>query len=137
MPPRRTRKVHVEIVLSVPATAGHLEVLRSAAESLTCDAGSISVSVDPDDARITDTEFDILWARQEDVVDRIMKTMKMDVENFETISAWFPKTEAEERRDQRHLERAKERRRERAAARKAESAARFAALVARFKHPAT
>lgn len=63
--------------------------------------------------------------------------MKMDVENFETISAWFPKTEAEERRDQRHLERAKERRRERAAARKAESAARFAALVARFKHPVT
>lgn len=137
MPPRRIRKVHVEIELSVPATAGHLEVLRSAAESLTCDAGSISVSADPDDPRITDTEFDILWARQEDVVDRIMKTMKMDVENFETISAWFPKTEAEERRDQRHLERAKERRRERAAARKAESAARFAALVARFKHPAT
>ena len=137
MPPRPTRKVHVEIELSVPATAGHLEVLRSAAESLTCDAGSISVSADPDDPRITDTEFDILWARQEDVVDRIMKTMKMDVENFETISAWFPKTEAEERRDQRHLERAKERRRERAAARKAESAARFAALVARFKHPAT
>ena len=137
MPPRRTRKVHVEIELSVPATAGHLEVLRSAAESLTCDAGSISVSADPDDPRITDTEFDILWARQEDVVDRIMKTMKMDVENFETISAWFPKTEAEERRDQRHLERAKERRRERAAARKAESAARFAALVARFKHPVT
>ena len=137
MPPRRTRKVHVEIDLSVPATAGHLEVLRSAAESLTCDAGSISVSADPDDPRITDTEFDILWARQEDVVDRIMKTMKMDVENFETISAWFPKSEAEERRDQRHLERAKERRRERAAARKAESAARFAALVARFKHPAT
>jgi len=137
MPPRPTRKVHVEIELSVPATAGHLEVLRSAAESLTCDAGSISVSADPDDPRITDTEFDILWARQEDVVDRIMKTMKMDVENFETISAWFPKTEAEERRDQRHLERAKERRRERAAARKAESATRFAALVARFKHPAT
>lgn len=137
MPPRRIRKVHVEIELSVPATAGHLEVLRSAAESLTCDAGSISVSADPDDPRITDTEFDILWARQEDVVDRIMKTMKMDVENFETISAWFPKTEAEERRDQRHLERAKERRRERAAARKAESAARFAALVARFKHPVT
>ena len=137
MPPRRIRKVHVEIELSVPATAGHLEVLRSAAESLTCDAGSISVSADPDDPRITDTEFDILWARQEDVVDRIMKTMKMDVENFETISAWFPKTEAEERRDQRHLERAKERRRERAAARKAESAARFAALVARFKPPAT
>ena len=137
MPPRRIRKVHVEIELSVPATAGHLEVLRSAAESLTCDAGSISVSADPDDPRITDTEFDILWARQEDVVDRIMKTMKMDVENFETISAWFPKTEAEERRDQRHLERAKERRRERAAARKAESAARFAALVASFKHPVT
>ena len=136
MPPRRTPKVHVEIDLSVPATAGHLEVLRSAAESLTCDAGSISVSADPDDPRITDTEFDILWARQEDVVDRIMKTMKMDVENFETISAWFPKSEAEERRDQRHLERAKERRRERAAARKAESDARFAALVARFKHPA-
>ena len=51
MPQRRTRKVHVEIELSVPATAGHLEVLRSAAESLTCDAGSISVSVDPDDPR--------------------------------------------------------------------------------------
>ena len=134
---QRTRKVHVEIDLSVPATAGHLEVLRSTAESLTSDAGCISVSVDPDDPRITDTEFDIPWARQEDVVDRIMKYMKMDVENFETISAWFPKTEAEERRDQRHLERAKERRRERAAARKAESAARFAALVARFKHPAT
>ena len=137
MNPHRTRKVHVEIDLSVPATAGHLEVLRSAAESLTCDAGSISVSVDPDDPRITDTEFDILWARQEDIVDRIMKQMKMDVENFEDISAWFPKTEAEERRDQRHLECAKERRRERAAARKAESDARFAALVARFNHPAT
>ena len=119
MKPKRTRKVHVEIVLSVPATAGHLEVLRSAAESLTCDAGSISVSADPADPRITDTEFDILWARQEDVVDRIMKTMKMNVENFENSSVWFPKTEAEERRDRRHLERAKERRREKAAAAKA------------------
>lgn len=137
MKPKRTRKVHVEIELSVPATPGHLEVLRSAAESLTCNAESISTSVDPDDPRITDTEFDIPWARQGDVVDRIMKHMKMDVENFEDISAWFPKTEAEERRDQRHLERAKERRRERAAARKAESDARFAALLARFNRPAT
>ncbi len=136
MKPKRTRKVHVEIELSVPATPEHLEVLRSAAESLTCNAESISISVDPDDPQITDTEFDIPWARQEDVVDRIMHTMKFDLENFRDISLWFPKTEAEERRDQRHLERAKERRRERAAARKAESAARFAALVARFKHPA-
>ncbi len=137
MKPKRTRKVHVEIELSVPATPGHLEVLRSAAESLTCNAESISTSVDPDDPRITDTEFDIPWARQEDVVDRIMHTMKFDLENFRDISLWFPKTEAEERRDQRHLERAKERRRERAAARKAESDARFAALLARFNHPAT
>ena len=137
MKPKRTRKVHVEIVLSIPATAGHLEVLRSAAQSLTCDAASISVSTDPAAPRITDTEFDIPWARQEDVVDRIMKTMKMDVENFENSSIWFPKTEAEERRDRRHLERAKERRRERAAAAKAATAARFAALVASFKHPAT
>lgn len=137
MKPKRTRKVHVEIELSVPATPEHLEVLRSAAESLTCNAESISTSVDPDDPRITDTEFDIPWARQEDVVDRIMHTMKFDLENFRDISLWFPKTEAEERRDQRHLERAKERRRERAAARKAESDARFAALLARFNHPAT
>ena len=106
MKPKRTRKVHVEIELSVPATPGHLEVLRSAAESLTCNAESISTSVDPDDPRITDTEFDIPWARQEDVVDRIMHTMKFDLENFRDISLWFPKTEAEERRDQRHLERA-------------------------------
>ena len=137
MKPKKTRKVHVEIVLSVPATAGHLEVLRSAAESLTCDAGSISVSADPADPRITDTEFDIPWARMEDVGDRIMKNMKMDVENFEDISVWFPKTEAEKLREQRHLERAKERRREKAAAAKAAAAARFAALVASFKHPAT
>ena len=137
MKPKRTRKVHVEIELSVPATPGHLEVLRSAAESLTCNAESISTSVDPDDPRITDTEFDIPWARQEDVVDRIMHTMKFDLENFRDISLWFPKTEAEERRDQRHLKRAKERRRERAAARKAESDARFAALLARFNRPAT
>ena len=113
----------------------HLDVLRSAAESLTCDAEGIAVTVDPDNPRITDTEFDIPWARQEDVVDRIMHTMKMDLEDFADFTAWFPKTEAEERRDRRHLERAKERRREKAAARKAASEARFADLLARFNHP--
>ena len=137
MKPKKTRKVHVEIEFSVPAERKHLDALHSAAESLTCNAESISVSAAPDDPRITDTEFDILWARQEDVVDRIMHTMKMNLEDFANFTAWFPKTEAEERRDRRHLERAKERRREQAAVRKAAADARFAALVARFNHPSS
>ena len=90
--PSKTRRVHVEIDLSVPARPDHLEVLRSAATYLTCDPASVSVSVDPNDPRITDTEFDIPWARQEDVVDRIMREMKMDIENFSDIALWFPKT---------------------------------------------
>ena len=137
MKPKKTRKLHVEIEFSVPAERKHLDALHSAAESLTCNAESISVSAAPDDPRITDTEFDILWARQEDVVDRIMHTMKMNLEDFANFTAWFPKTEAEERRDRRHLERAKERRREQAAVRKAAADARFAALVARFNHPSS
>ena len=135
MKSKKTRKVHVEIELTVPAGSKHLDALRSAAEFLTCNAEDISVSVDPDDPHVTDTEFDILWARQEDVADRIMRAMQMDIEDFSDISLWFPKTEAEERRDQRHLERARERRREKAAARKAAADARFAALVTRVKHP--
>lgn len=101
------------IELTVPAAKKHLVAARKAAECLTTDNAAVIVEVSADDPKMVITMFPMKRARPTDVVDRIMRTMAMDMEDYSDQWVAFPKTEAEALRHQRKLERAKERRRER------------------------
>ena len=106
-----TMQVISEIELSVPATERHVEAARDAARYLATDKDSVKVEVEGENQDIIRTTFFVAKARQMDVCDRIMREMRMEMEDYETQSLYFPKTEAEQRREQRKRERAKERRR--------------------------
>ena len=98
-----------EVELSVTPAERHIQAAREAAELLTTDKSRIEISAA---GKFLSTRFPMKRARQIDIVDRIMHTFSMDMEDYETQAVYFPKSAAERERDQRKLERAKERRRE-------------------------
>jgi hypothetical protein len=104
-------KVVSEIELSVPVAEKHIEAAKSAASFLTTDQSSIQIEIEGENKNWICTSFLVKRARQMDVCDKIMREMRMDMEDYQDQTLYFPKTEAERRREQRKQERAKERRR--------------------------
>ena len=101
--------VKVYVGLTVPAGERHLREMRDAAEALTDNVSSISISDDPD-ATLAIAEFTMAKARQLDVSDRIMRRFAQDMPDYSTQSVSFPRSDAEARQAKRASERAKERR---------------------------
>lgn len=80
------------IELTVPAAKKHLVAARKAAECLTTDNAAVIVEVSADDPKMVITMFPMKRARPTDVVDRIMRTMAMDMEDYSDQWVAFPKT---------------------------------------------
>ena len=88
---RRQMDVRVQIDLSVEPTKKHLAKMRSAADSLTDDRKSVRVSVPSDEPKRMIAAFTIPNARQIDVVDKIMSTFSLEMDDYQDQTVWFPK----------------------------------------------
>lgn len=91
-------KVRVEIKLTRPAETKHIETMRSAAESLTVDEKSITVTQSPKNPRLLIAEFTIKKAPQSKVVDRIAEEFLDSVDDCnDSCTISFPDDEPEEK----------------------------------------
>jgi hypothetical protein len=83
-------KVCAEVELTVLGAAKHLRVMKSAAESMTDDQTSVRAWLDEEEPKPVFAEFTMPWARQMDVVDKIMHEFALYMEDYSTQSLWFP-----------------------------------------------
>ncbi len=83
--------VRVQVDLSVEPAKKHLAEMRSAANSLTDDRKSVRVSVPSDEPKSMIAAFTIPKARQMDVIDKIMRTFALSMDDYQDQTAWFPK----------------------------------------------
>ncbi len=83
--------VRVQIDLNVSPGDEHFAEMHSAADLLTDDQKSVRVSVPSDRPKSMIAAFTIPKARQMDVVDNIMRTFALDMEDYQDQTVWFPK----------------------------------------------
>jgi hypothetical protein len=87
----RQMDVRIQVDLSVEPEKKHLAEMRSAADSLTDDRKSVRVSVPSDEPKSMIAAFTIPKARQIDVIDNIMPTFSLDMDDYQDQTVWFPK----------------------------------------------
>jgi len=83
--------VRIQVDLSVEPAKKHLTEMRLAADSLTDDRKSVKVSVPTDAPKSMIAAFTIPKARQIDVIDNIMETFSLYMDDYEDQTVWFPK----------------------------------------------
>lgn len=83
--------VRVQVDLSVEPAKKHLAEMRSAANSLTDDRKSVRVTVQSDEPKSMIAAFTMPKARQMDVIDEIMRTFALSMDDYQDQTAWFPK----------------------------------------------
>ena len=86
-----TMNVKSRVTLSKPAQKSHVDVMRSAANTLTNDRASVRAFVSPENDCAVVAEFTMDKARQGDVVDKISHEFAMYMQDYSTQDIWFPK----------------------------------------------
>ena len=84
--------VRIEIKLDTTPINKHREEMYAAAEYLTNDEDSIAILTLPKKSKAIVAEFTINKARQIDIVDRIGKRFRENIDNYCDSSISFPKT---------------------------------------------
>ncbi len=83
--------VRVRVDLSVTTANKHLAEMQSSANILTDDRKSVRVSVPSDEPKSMIAAFTIPKARQIDVIDNIMRTFALSMDDYQDQTVWFPK----------------------------------------------
>lgn len=84
-------EVRVQVNLTVMPAEKHLAEMWSAANLLTDDRKSVRVSIPSDEPMSMVAAFTIPKARQMDVVDKIMRTFSLFMDDYGDQTVWFPK----------------------------------------------
>lgn len=90
-------KAKVEIKVTKPAEKKHIEAMRVAAESLTIDKKSITITQSPKNPKLLIAEFAIKKSPQYKVVDKIADKFGDSMEDYNDCTISFPDDEHEEK----------------------------------------